>query len=148
AADTSPWVPQLGSWFIANNRLSGTAFANAYGFAYYGKNTWPDYAVQATVQFNSINAWGGGVGGRLNPATGAHYSAWIYPDASGGGSKVLKLIKFEGWAIWSFTPRASVGVPAVGTNAHTLNIAFQTNNITVSFDGVPTINVNDNNFDS
>jgi hypothetical protein len=146
-SDISPWVPQLGSWGITNNLLSGTTVSNAYGFAYYSKSTWPDYAVQASVQFSSTNAWGGGVGGRLNPTTGAHYAAWIYPDGSGGGSKMLKLIKFEGWTVWSFTPMATVTLPAVGTNAHTLKVTFSTNGIAVLFDGVPEINLNDTNFD-
>ncbi len=146
--DISPWIPQLGSWGITNSSLSGTTLSNAYAFACYSKSNWPDYTVQANVQFSSLNAWGGGIGGRFDPRTGAHYAAWIYPDASGGGSKMLKLIKFEGWTVWSFAPMASVSLPAVGTNAHTLSVSFNSNNIAVSFDGVPVINVNDNNFDS
>ena len=147
-ADISPWVPQLGSWGITNNQLTGVSVSNAYGFSYYSNSAWADYTVQATVQFSSTNGWGGGVGGRLDPTTGAHYAAWIYPDGSPGGPDRLKLIKFEGWTHWSFTPMADVALPSVGTNAHTLKITFKTNYITVSFDGTPEIHVQDVNYDS
>jgi len=144
----SPWRQQLGSWAITNGALTGSSVSNAYGFAYYNDSTWMDYTVQGNVQFSTTNAWGGGIGGRLNPTTGSHYAAWIYPDGSLGGSKVLKLIKFEGWALWSFTPMATANLPAVGTNAHTLKLTFQSKKITVSYDGFPAISLLDTNYDS
>ena len=147
-ASIAPWVMQLGTWTITNNQLTGTAVSNAYAFAYYSNSAWTDYTVQANVQFSTTSAWGGGIGGRLDPTTGAHYAAWVYPDNSGGGSKALKLIKFEGWTVWSFTPMATVTLPNVGTNAHTLKLTFKGTNITVSFDGVPEISLADVNYDS
>jgi hypothetical protein len=147
-ASVMPWVTQLGSWGITNNFLTGAAVSNAYAFCYFSNSAWTDYSLQANVQFSTTNAWGGGIGGRLNPATGSHYAAWIYPDGSGGGSKALKLIKFEGWTLWSFTPMAQVTLPAVGTNSHTLKMLFQSNNIAVFFDGGLWINVRDTNYNS
>jgi hypothetical protein len=146
--DISPWVEQLGSWGITNNQLAGATVSNAYGFSYYSNSAWTDYTVQATVQFSNTNGWGGGVGGRLDPATGAHYAAWVYPEGSPGGQDRLKLIKFEGWTLWSFMPMADIGLPAVGTNAHALKITFKTNYITVSIDGTPQISLQDVNYDS
>jgi hypothetical protein len=84
----------------------------------------------------------------LNAANGAHYGAWIYPDGSAGGANVLRLIKFEAWTTWSFTPMAAVNLPPVGTNWHTLALTFQSTNISVTFDGSQLINASDNDFDS
>jgi hypothetical protein len=84
----------------------------------------------------------------LNPATGAHYGAWIYPEGSSGGSSVLKLIKFSNWTTFgyngvSFVPMQQVSLPGVGTNWHTLKLTFQTNQIKISYDGSDVMNVTD-----
>ncbi len=144
----TPWAQQLGAWSITNGTLMGTSDANSYGSAWYNNLSWTDYWVQAQVRFSTTNAYGGGLGGRLNPATGAHYAAWIYPEGSPAGSKVLKLVKFEGWTTWSSVPMAQVNLPGVGTNRHTVTLAFKGHNITVYFDGIQKINLSDNNFDS
>jgi hypothetical protein len=142
-----PWVGPLGTWSITNSQLLGGSGSNSYGHAYYCNGAWTDYAVQARVQFSSTNGFGGGIGGRLDPASGAHYAAWLYPDGSIAGGKVLKLIKFEQWGVWSFNPMAVVNLPGVGTNAHTLTMNFQSNQITVYLDGALKINAADNLFD-
>ena len=107
----------------------------------------PNYSVEGQVRFSSTSGWGGGLGGRLNPVTGAHYGAWIYPEGSPGGSNVLKLIKFAGWTSWSGTPMAEATLPQVGTNWHTLKLEFLTNQIAIYLDGVQVINTTDNSFD-
>ena len=144
----APWVQQLGAWNITNGTLSGTSGSNCYGYAYYANDNWTDYSVQGDIQFSSSNVWGGGIGGRLAPGTGSHYAAWIYPEGSGDGSNVLRLIKFEGWTTWSHSPMAQATLPSVGTNLHTLRLAFQGSNITVYFDGIQEINAADANIDS
>ncbi|HTL54959.1 MAG TPA: hypothetical protein VL361_04735, partial [Candidatus Limnocylindrales bacterium] len=83
-----------------------------------------------------------GLGGRLNSATGAHYGAWVYPESSGGGSSVLKLIKFSSYANWALMQQVSL--PGVGTTAHTVSITFTSNQIRVSYDGTQVINTTDN----
>ena len=104
--------------------------------------------MQASICLSIINgSWGGGIGGQLNATTGAHYGAWVYPEGSGGGSAMLKLIKFQGWTSWSGTPMASANLTkGVGTNWHTVAVTFQGANITVSYDGTQVISVTDNNF--
>ena len=144
----APWVQQMGSWNITNGSLSGASGSNSYGYAYYANDSWTDYFVQGDIQFSSSNVWGGGIGGRVSPATGSHYAAWIYPEGSGDGSNVLRLIKFEGWTTWSHSPMAQASLPGVGTNLHTLRLAFQGSNITVFFDGIQEINATDANIDS
>jgi hypothetical protein len=144
----APWVQQTGAWNITNGTLTGTSGSNCYGDAFYANDNWTDYFVQGEVQFSSSNVWGGGIGGRIAPATGSHYAAWIYPEGSGDGSNVLKLIKFEGWTVWSHSPMGQASLSGVGTNLHTLKLAFQGSNITVYFDGVQEINATDANVDS
>jgi len=103
--------------------------------------------VQAQIQFPA-GGYGGGIGGQVNTATGAHYGIWVYPEGSAGGSSVLKVMKFEGWSTWSGTPLAVASLPGVGTAWHTVVATFQGNTIQVSYDAVQYINVTDSGFDS
>lgn len=148
ANQIAPWTLQSGTWTITNGALTGVSSLNNYGSAYFSDSTWSNYTVSARVQFSSINALGGGLGGRLNPVTGAHYAAWIYPEGSVGGSSVLKLIKFTGWGVWSGVPIQTVSLPGVGTSAHTLALTFQGSNIAVSYDGVTVLSVSDTGYES
>jgi hypothetical protein len=143
----APWVAQSGTWTVANGILkAGTNSTGTYGFAYL-TNSWSNYSVQAQFQFPS-GGYGGGLGGYLNRTTGAHYAAWIYPEGSPGGARALKLVKFQTWSTWgyngaSYTPMQQVTLASVGTNWHTLKLAFATNQITVSFDNSQVMSVTD-----
>src|SRR5208282_4138610 len=86
-----PWLVFDGTWAITNDVLTGQSADGTYGRIYINNPTWTDYTVQEQFQFSTANGWGGGVGGRLDPTTGAHYAAWVYPDGSGGGPNALKL---------------------------------------------------------
>jgi GH24 family phage-related lysozyme (muramidase) len=142
----SPWTVEEGSWLVANGVLNGSSTLNNLGYAYIGTN-WTNYTVQASVRFSMTNgSWGGGIGGRLNAATGAHYAAWVYPEGSQGGSSIMNLIKWETWSNWSRTPMAQAKLPGVGTNWHTVTLSFQGSNITASYDGTQEISLTDDNF--
>src|SRR5439155_24211262 len=106
----------------------------------YTSNSWLNYSVQARLRFQT-NGFGGGLGGRLNAANGAHYAAWIYPENSPGCSSVLKLIKFQDWR--NFTPMQQTNLATVGTNYHTVKLTFLTNLITVLFDSNQVMSVPD-----
>lgn len=115
----------------------GKNTAQTYGYAYL-TNNWTNYSVQAQFQFPS-GAYGGGVGGFLNPTTGAHYAAWIYPESSPGGARLLKLVKFQTWTTWGYngsssTPMQQVSLASVGTTWHTLKLGLSGTQITVSYD--------------
>ena len=143
----SPWVVQSGTWSVTGGTLQGGTNAfQSYGFAYL-TNNWTDYAVEARIQFPA-GAYGGGLGGRLNPLTGSHYAAWIYPENSPGGSRQLKLIKFQNWGAFSyngvsFAPIQQITLPGVGTNWHTLKLAFDGSQISVFYDSNQIFNVID-----
>jgi len=149
-----PWVDQSGAWNVTNNLLSGISDFNGYGYAYTGDTNWTDYSVQAQLQFSDPNAWGGAVGGRLNPATGTHYAAWVYPEGSpwgptngaAGGVAYLQLIKYQNWL--AYTAGNLMPLPGVGTNWHNLKLAFQGTAIAAYFDGNLVTNlVDDGSFD-
>jgi hypothetical protein len=140
------WVTALGTWNTANGMMGGSGSLWTYSFAY-TIGTWSDYSVQGQVQFPA-GAYGGGIGGRVNPATGAHYGVWIYPEGSGGGSAVMKLVKFHTWGTWSYVPMAQASLPGVGSTWHTLLLSFQGSRIRASYDGVQYIDVTDDGFDS
>jgi plastocyanin len=143
-----PWVETHGSWMVTDETIQA---ASQSGYAYvYTATTplWTDYTVEAQVQFPS-GAFGGGIGGRVDPATGAHYAAWVYPDSSTGGPNVLKLIKFRDWTNWNGQAMGgNVSLPSVGTGWHTLRIEFIGDRIRVYYDGAQVLDVLDENYDS
>jgi hypothetical protein len=143
-ANIAPWIQRAGTWSITNSALAGTS-PNDYGNAYYDATGWADYTVSARIGFPTNAGYGGGIGGRLNPISGAHYAAWVYPGSSTGGA-FIELIKFSGWTTWSGTPMQKVTLPNVGTAMHTVAMTMNGNNINISFDGTTLINVTDNNF--
>ena len=140
------WVTVLGSWNVASGVMIGSSPLSSYGFANANGN-WTDYSVQARIQLPAA-AFGGGLGGRVNPATGAHYGVWVYPEATVGGFGVVKVVKFRTWTSYSGTPMAQANLPGVGTAWHTLKVAFQGSRIQVFYDGSQYIDVTDNGFDS
>ena len=144
----SPWVVQSGTWAVTGGALmAGTNTSQSYGYAYL-TNRWTDYAIEGRIQFPAAGAWGGGLGGRLNPTTGAHYAAWVYPDGSPGGADVLKLIKFQSWTSFAYNGSsgavmAQVSLAATGTNWHTVKLAFYGKQIAVYYDGTRVISLPD-----
>ncbi|MDB6110283.1 MAG: hypothetical protein JWR69_2033, partial [Pedosphaera sp.] len=141
-----PWQVANGSSVISNGVLQSTSLLTNYGNAFV-TNNWTNYSVQGRFQFPA-GAFGGGLSGRLDPITGAHYAAWIYPEGSQGGSSVLKLVKYRTWTTWSGNTMQTVALPSVGTNPHTLKVVYLGNQIVVSYDGVQYINATDTNFDN
>ena len=142
----SPWIGLAGSWTVTGGVMKGTNFVGSYGWVYV-TNSATDYSVQARLQFGP-GAFGGGLDGRLDVETGARYSAWVYPESSPGNSNVLRLLKFQNWTSFgytntSFSPMAQVNLAAVGTNFHSVKLAFIGNQIAVYFDGSLKISVPD-----
>ncbi|CAH2031347.1 Ig-like domain-containing protein [Trichlorobacter ammonificans] len=144
-----PWTVQAGTWSVdGNGVLRGSGATMNYGYLYTVPDPeWRNYSVEAQFQFPS-GAFGGGIGGKLNPGTGEHYGAWIYPDGSIGGSNTLKLVKFRSWTGWSGTPMGQVNLSSVGTGWHTVKLVFSGTRIQVYYDDTLKIDVTDNNFDS
>ena len=102
---------------------------------------WTNYSVQAQIRFSANNAASAGIFGQLNPSSGEQYGAWIYPEespeflASGNGTAVLWLIKYENWTYPYTLMGTAVTLPGVGVNWHSLKMTFQGNKISAYFDG-------------
>ena len=133
-----PWSAYTGSWSIPDMALRSTGGGiGGYANIYYNPSTaWTDYSVQARVQFPS-GAFGGGLVGRLNPATGTRYTAWVYP-----GTSELRLLEWSDWDSW--TALTSAGIPPVGTTWHTAKMDFSGNRIRVFWDDSLLIDATDN----
>ena len=140
-----PWLEYNGNtWTIVGGELQSTSGPpEDYAYAYIATN-WTDYSVGGRIRFPSALSGGGGLGGRFDSATGAHYGVWIFPDNSPYGvTNVLRLLKFTDWTTWSGTPMAEVNLASVGTNWHSLKLAFKGDQIGVYYDGVLVLSAND-----
>ena len=143
-----PWVAQSGDWVVTQGLLEAGQYTLQSWLHVYVTNNWANYSVEGRIGLASPNVSGGGIGGRLNPATGARYAAWVYPEGSAVGSNVLRLIKFQTWSEFSYkgaggAPMAEAALAAVGTNWHRLKLAFSDNQIAVYYDGDLMISVAD-----
>lgn len=127
----SPWVVKAGKWAVADGILTGgTNAPGSYGYAYL-TNIWTDFTAEARMQLPA-GAYGAGLAGRLNPATGTRYAAWIYPEGSVGGPLMWKLLKFYSWDSFMVIDQGSLS--SVGTNWHSIKLAFQGNRVTFYYD--------------
>src|SRR5689334_19458004 len=114
----APWLAQSNSaWTVSGGQME-SGFNTTFSYANATiTNVFVNYTVQGRFKF-PVGAFGGGLGGRLNPTTGAHYAAWIYPENSAGGSNVLRLLKFQAYNSFSylgtgFAPIAATNLASV-----------------------------------
>lgn len=139
----------LGGWTssplgLASNwdGSSGAASYNGGGHTqlYAGNAAWTDYKVEAKLQVANASDYPGGLRGRVDPATGASYAAWIYP-----GSGRIRLYRAAAWHIDQgstlLTEANGVSIPS-GVQ-HTLALVFQGSQITVLYNGATVIQTTD-----
>ena len=133
----SPWTVYTGAWSVTDYELisTGGGLSNYANIYYVDTAAWTDYSVQAQVQYPS-GAFGGGLVGRLDPATGTRYTAWIYP-----GTSILRLIEWSDWDSWTALTEAAI--PAVGEGWHTVKMDFSGSRIRVYWDGNLLIDADD-----
>ena len=152
-APITPWLQPgtvSSTWAITGGTMQGTvpiANPNNYGIVYL-TNSFTNYSVQAQMRFTSSNAFGGGIGGYVNTTTGARYAAWLYPENSTGGGPAIRLVKFSAWTTFgylgtNFGFMAVTNLPSVGTNLHTVRLAFTNSTIQVFYDGNQVISTTD-----
>src|SRR5262249_14133365 len=135
----SPWIIQTGTWADTNGVLQGgpNPATGNYGNVYI-TNSFTNYSVQAQFQF-SAGAYGAGLGMDLNPLTGSHYAAWIYPIGN-----VMNVIRFSAWQTPTFL--ATLNLPAIGTSLHTLKLATYNGQLAIFYDGTQVTNIADNTY--
>jgi VCBS repeat-containing protein len=146
-SNTSGALPVRGTWGITNGLLIGYSPANSYGYIYFNTN-WTDYSVQAQIRFAANNASSAAIFGRLNAASGAQYSVWIYPEespeglASRNGTAILRFVKCQNWSTYTVVGNPAT-LPGVGVSWHTVKLTFQGSKISVYFDGVLALSLTD-----
>ena len=144
---------ESGDWTVTGGALkAGTNTVQSYGNAYIANN-WTNYAVEGRIQFSSADAYGGGIGGRLEAANGAHYAAWVYPAGLPGLPNVLRLIKFQSWTNFGYNGSTNVAMEGasleeVGTNWQTVKLAFHGDQIGVYYNSNQVMSVRDTEAES
>jgi len=128
-----------GNW----DASSGVAAYNGGGHTqlYAGSAAWADYKVEAKFRLANGSNYPGGLRGRVNPATGESYAAWIYP-ADG----VIKLFRVVAWHIDTSGLQllAQTNVGTIAASAfHSLSLTFQGSAIKVAYDGADVIQTTD-----
>ncbi len=141
-----PWAAQSGTWSVTGSVMRGTNTPpQVYSLAYVRTNSFTNFSVEAQFQFPT-NAYGGGLGARINTNAGSHYAAWIYPENSVGGSNVLKLLRFDSWS--SFVLLQQTNLTVVGTSFHTLKLELSGSLINVYFDSNKLLSTTDATYGS
>jgi hypothetical protein len=127
-----------GNW----DASAGAAAYNGGGHTqlYAGSGSWTDYRYEVRYKVDAAQDYPGGIRGRVDPATGAGYAAWVYP-----GQGVIKLFRATAWHIdtsgLTLLSQASATIaPGV---FHTLALTFSGSQIAVEHDGVTVITTTD-----
>jgi hypothetical protein len=137
------WAPsplgQASHWSAG----SGSAAWDGSGHTqlYAGSPQWTDYTVSARLRLQVEQNYPGGLRGRIDPATGAGYAAWIYPTEG-----VVKLFRATAWHIDTsgLTLLAQASVGSIPANVfHTLALTFDGSQIAVALDGTTVIQATD-----
>ena len=124
-------------WTVANGIYSYSGLGLSQSCA--GNGAWSDYTFDTTVQLATLSDWPGGVRGRVNPATGAGYAAWLYPTLG-----KLVLYRVPQWDINGAGVVELAEVPLTfDTRAHDLQLNFHGTTIAVSWDGNAILAVSD-----
>jgi hypothetical protein len=127
-------------WSVVNGGYTYNGGGHTQSWA--GSSAWTDYTVAANFQLFSTNNYPGGLRGRLNPATGASYGAWIYP-----GQGIIRLFRIGQWNIDADNSLlASASGLVMDTKVHSLRLSFQGSTIKVYYDNVLVITATDANY--
>ncbi|PYP92404.1 MAG: hypothetical protein DMG65_04180 [Candidatus Angelobacter sp. Gp1-AA117] len=129
-------------WSVVNGALQNSGSGHTQ--IYTGDSSWTNYSFQADVKLSTMNDWPGGIRGRVNPATGAAYAAWMYP-AEG----IIRLYRTIAWDIGAgFTEIGEGAANFDNTAFHQLKLSFQGSQIQVLYDGNVVVTATDANYPS
>jgi IPT/TIG domain-containing protein/Big-like domain-containing protein/BACON domain-containing protein/3-keto-disaccharide hydrolase/beta-xylosidase-like protein len=125
-------------WSVVNGVYTYAGGINTQ--SYRGDAWWSDYTLSVNFRLSSVSNYPGGIRGRVNPATGAGYAAWMYP-ASGQ----IILYRASQWNINGpgLTQLGSVSGITFNTNLHNLRMTFRGSTIDVYYDGTRVLTASD-----
>ncbi|MGE5323156.1 MAG: N,N-dimethylformamidase beta subunit family domain-containing protein, partial [Actinomycetota bacterium] len=125
------------NWSVINGALQYNGGGHTQVYA--GDSSWTDYSVEADIKLSTTSDFPGGIRGRVNPATGAAYTLWLYPSEG-----LIKLFSNVTWNIDSgFTQLAQASVGLTAGSFHHVKMTFQGSQIQVFFDGALAITATD-----
>jgi hypothetical protein len=129
-------------WSIVNQVLQYNGGGQTQVYA--GNSSWTNYTVQASIKLATLSDYPGGIRGRVNPATGAAYTVWMYPQEG-----LIRLFRNTAWNIDAGnTQLGQASLTFDNQNYHTLALSFTGTQIQVSYDGNAMITVTDSTYAS
>ncbi len=127
----------IANWQAAGSVLQYSGASSSQIFA--GDDAWTDYTVSAQFQLANLQDWPGGIRGRVNPASGAGYMLWAYPQIG----KII-LYSASAWSIDQPLTQLGAASAAFDTSSlHTLGLVFTGTQIQALYDGKTLITVTD-----
>ena len=125
------------NWSVSNGSLGYNGGGHTQVYA--GDASWTDYDLFTDVKLATLADYPGGIRGRVNPATGASYALWLYPN-----EKIVRLYRTVTWNIDAgFTLLGQASFAFDTTNFHTLKLSFKGSTIQAFIDGISLIAVTD-----
>lgn len=105
-------------------------------------NEWTDYELEVDLLHEVQANWPGGIRGRVDLKTGAHYAVWLYP-----GDSRINLYSNPGWDInTGIVNHGQANYKPEVNKFHTVTLTFEGSTIKVSYDGKVLIEAKDNNY--
>jgi len=128
------WTFYQGARVFTNGILRLTVANNAGMYAYVNGN-WTNLSVAADIKLGA-GSWGGAVGLRYNPVTGANYQAWIY------GTGRFTIERYDEWYnTWKEV--AGIALTAPGTTTNNVKLSMTNNVLTAYYNGTQRLTYTD-----
>ena len=128
-------------WSVSNGSYSYSGLGFSQSCA--GSPSWSDYIFDSTIKLSNLSNWPGGVRGRVNPATGAGYAIWLYPES---GQMILYSV--SQWNINNGAVQLAAAPVTFNLNPHDLKLDFHGNVVSVYWDGVFKMSATDSSYAS
>lgn len=124
-------------WSVVNGAIQNNGGGHTQIYA--GDGNWGDYDLKVDVKLNSLSDYPGGIRGRINPASGASYALWLYPNEG-----IVRLYRTVAWNIDSgFSELGQAGFVFDATQFHTFELLFSGSTIQALVDGKSLMTVTD-----
>ncbi len=139
------WSPQQDSWRVLNKEYVQTDNSDFQKSTYAGSSGWVNYYADTEIQFTSLPAEAGilgGIAGRVNKNTGARYvCAFDLTSAADPKEGKIRLFRFTDWQ--SYAILSSSPTFEIDTIAHAIAIQANGNDIKCFWDAEEILTYND-----
>ncbi len=139
------WTQAAGAWEVNNNEYAQTDTTDEQKNSFAGSSGWVNYYADAEIQFTSLPAEAGilgGIAGRVNKNTGARYvCAFDLTSAAEPKEGRVRLYRFTDWQ--SYAILSSSPTFEIDTTAHAIAIQVNGNDIKCFWDAEEILTYND-----